>query len=64
MKIERINWKKIDVITYNGKGMSDEAKAEHAKAIEALMWYDIRGEHAKAERIRKKLNERKDYKYC
>lgn len=62
--MERINWGKIDVITYNLNGMSDDAKAEYAKAIEKLSWYDFRGERAKAERIRKKLNERKDYKYC
>lgn len=64
MKCDRISWKKIDVITYNLHGMSEDAKAEYAKAIDKLNWYDFRGERAKAERIRKKLNERKDYKYC
>lgn len=64
MKTDRINWKKIEVITYNLKGMSDDAKTEYAKAIEKLRWYDFRGEHAKAERIRKKLDERRNYKYC
>ena len=46
--MERINWGKIDVITYNLQGMSEDAKAEYAKAIDKLSWYDFRGEHAKA----------------
>lgn len=32
----RINWKKIDFITYNLKDMSDESLAEYRKAL--LEW--------------------------
>ena len=30
--MERINWSKIDVITYNLEGMTEESKAEVRKA--------------------------------
>ena len=36
MKNVRINWGKIDTITYNYNGMSDVAIAETKKAIEIM----------------------------
>lgn len=63
MKLERINWKKIGIITYSGDAMSDEAKGEYAKAVEKMYFYDFRGERVKAERIRKKLSALRNYKF-
>lgn len=57
----RINWNKIDTITYNHNGMSDEAIAETKKAIEIMDECEYRGEKAKAAYIRRRLEEKKDY---
>lgn len=59
--MERINWKKIDVITYNCDGMTEESKAEVRKAYDLMDAYEMRGETAKAAYIRRRLNERKNY---
>ena len=57
----RINWKKIDIITYNYNGMSDEAIAETKKAIEIMDECEYRGEKSKAGYIRRHIEEKKDY---
>lgn len=59
--MERINWRKIDVITYNCNGMTEESKAEVRKAYDLLDTYEFRGERAKAAYIRRRLEERKNY---
>lgn len=59
--MERINWRKIDVITYNLDGMTKESKAEVRKAYDLLDTYEFRGERAKAAYIRRRLEERKNY---
>lgn len=57
----RINWNKIDTITYNYNGMSDEAIVETKKAIEIMDECEYRGEKSKAAYIRRRLEEKKDY---
>ena len=59
--MERINWSKIDVITYNLVGMTEESKAEVGKANDLLDTYEFRGERAKAAYIRRRLEEKKNY---
>ncbi len=59
--MERINWSKIDVITYNLDGMTEESKAEVRKAYNLLDTYEFRGERAKAAYIRRRLEEKKNY---
>lgn len=59
--MERINWKKIDIITYGGDLMSEECKAEVRKAYDLLDTCEFRGERAKAAYIRRRLEERKNY---
>ncbi len=59
--MERINWSKIDVITYNLEGMTEESKAEVRKAYDLLDTYESRGERAKAAYIRRRLEEKKNY---
>lgn len=59
--MERINWSKIDVITYNLEGMTEESKAEVRKANDLLGTYEFRGERAKAAYIRRRLEEKKNY---
>ena len=61
MKNVRINWGKIDTITYNYNGMSDEAIAETKKAIEIMNECEYRGEKSKAAYIRRRIEEKKDY---
>ena len=61
MKNGRINWKKIDIITYNYNDMSDEAIAETKKAIEIMDECEYRGEKSKAGYIRRRIEEKKDY---
>lgn len=59
--MKKINWNKIDVITYNCEGMTEESKAEVRKAYDLLDEYEMRGETAKAAYIRRRLEERKNY---
>ena len=59
--MKRINWRKIDVITYSLDGMTEESKAEVRKAYDLLDTYEFRGERAKAAYIRRRLEERKNY---
>ena len=59
--MERINWKKIDIITYGRDLMSEECKAEVRKAYDLLDTCEFRGERAKAAYIRRRLEERKNY---
>lgn len=59
--MERINWKKIDVITYSYDGMSDEAVAEVLKAFDRQCYYESIGETKKAAYIRKRLDAKKNY---
>ena len=59
--MERINWRKIDVITYSLDGMTEESKAEVRKAYGLLDTYEFRGERAKAAYSRRRLEERKNY---
>ena len=59
--MERINWKKIDIITYSGEHMSEECKAEASKAAELLAAYEYHGEHKKAAYIRRRLEDKKNY---
>lgn len=61
IKMKKINWNKIDVITYNCEGMTDESKAEVKKANDLLDAYEMRGETAKAAYIRRRLEDKKNY---
>ena len=61
MKNARIKWNKINTITYNYNGMSDEAIAETKKAIEIMDESEYRGEKSKAAYIRRRIEEKKDY---
>lgn len=57
----RINWSKIDIITYSKEFMSEECKAEVRKAYTILREYDYRGEKAKAAYIRRRLEEKENF---
>lgn len=45
--MERINWSKIDIITYSGEFMDAECKAESDKAFESLRYYEYAGDKKK-----------------
>lgn len=57
----RINWKKIDIITYSGEYMSDECKAEVKKARDLRDYYEHIGDTKKAAYVAKKLEEKQNY---
>jgi len=59
--MKRINWKKIDIITYSGEFMSEECKAEVRKAYAILNECEYRGDYAKAAYIRRRLEDKKNY---
>jgi hypothetical protein len=59
--MKRINWGKIDVITYDFRGMSAESRAEVMKANEILTECEYCGDYRKAAYIRRRLNAKKNY---
>ena len=59
--MEKINWRKIDIITYGGDLMTEEAKAEVRKAYDLLGLCEARGETKKAAYIRRRLEDKKNY---
>lgn len=64
IKMKRINWSKIDVITYNLKDMTEESKAEVEKANAILTECEYRGDYSKAAYIRRRLNEKRNFIMC
>lgn len=59
--MKRINWKKIDIITYSGEFMNDDCKAEIQKALDLLAYYEHIGTQEKVRYIRQRLEEKKNY---
>lgn len=57
----RINWRKIDVITYSGEFMSPDCKAEVQKALDLLRFYEYFGEKGKAAYIRYRVRQKMNY---
>lgn len=57
----RIRWSKIDIITYSGEYMSDECKAEVAKAREYATYLHCIGNDKAARRIERKLYDLQNY---
>lgn len=57
----KINWKKIDIITYSGEFMDDECKAEVRKALDLKFYYEHIGDTKKAAYIAKRLKEKQNY---
>ena len=59
--MERINWNKIDIITYSGEFMDAECKAESDKAFDLLRYYEYAGDKKRAAYIRRRLREKQNY---
>lgn len=57
----RIEWRKIDIITYSGEYMSDECKAEVAKAREYATYLHCIGNDKAARRIERRLYDLQNY---
>lgn len=59
--MKRINWSKIDIITYSGEFMGDECKAEVNKAHAILNECNYHGDYKKAAYVRRRLEDKKNY---
>ena len=57
----RIEWRKIDIITYSGEYMSDECKKEVAKARERAVYLHYMGNNKAARRIERRLYDLQNY---
>lgn len=57
----RINWRKIDIITFTGEYMSAVCKSEVCKAFDLLRFYEHTGEKGKAAYIRHRIRQKMDY---
>ena len=57
----RIEWRKIDIITYSGEYMSDECKEEVAKAREGAAYLHYIGNDKAARRIERRLYDLQNY---
>lgn len=57
----RIEWSKIDIITYSGEYMSDECKKEVAKARERAAYLHYMGNDKAARRIERRLYDLQNY---
>ena len=58
---EKINWKKIDIITYSGEYMSEGCKAEVEKAVNQMMDCENKGDRKRAAYIRGRLDDKRNY---
>lgn len=59
--MKRINWKKIDIITYSGECMSKECKEEAEKAVVLARQAEESGNFKRAAYIWRRLDEKKNY---
>ena len=57
----RIEWRKIDIITYSGEYMSDECKKEVSKARERAAYLHYIGDDKAARRIERRLYDLQNY---
>lgn len=57
----RINWSKIDIITYSGDFMDDDCRAEVAKAVHLAARADELGNFKRASYIRRRLDAKRNY---
>lgn len=59
----RINWKKIEVITYNLEGMSCESLTEYRKALEEWDRCFVSSNHRRLKYLEKRLAEKCNYRF-
>ncbi len=59
--MKRINWKKIDIITYSGEYMSGECKAEAEKAVVLARLAEESGNFKRSAYIWRRLDKKKNY---
>ena len=63
VKKMRINWRKIDFISYDTTQMSNVSYIEYRRALDALDLAIVSGDQARVKYLEKRISEKRNYKF-